>query len=68
MIQNGEVCQVSSCSLVPIFNTIFCYKMEIFPFDKNNPKNLDPFYKKDLDFFGIIFEGKISYCSSFSQD
>ena len=42
--------------------------MEIFPFDKNNPKNLDPFYKKDLDFFGIIFEGKISYCSSFSQD
>ena len=32
---------------------IFDHKIEVFSF-QNNPKNLDPSYKKDLDFFRLF--------------
>ena len=37
-------------SLIPYF---FGYKTEFFSF-QNNPKNLDPSYKKDLDFWDCL--------------
>ena len=37
--------------------------MEIFPF-QNNHKNLDPFYKMDLD-FGIVKQGKTCIIAKF---
>ena len=33
---------------------IFCY-VKVFPF-QINPRNIEPFYKVDLDFWGCIIE------------
>ena len=42
----------------------FCYKMESFSF-QNNPKNLDPSYKIDLDVLGLFRKGNTHIIAKF---
>ena len=43
---------------VPILPYFFGYKTEFFPF-QNNPKDLDPSYKMDLDLWGCLGRVKL---------
>ena len=44
----------------------YSYKTEVFPF-QHNPKNLDPYYKLDLDFWGMIWKGDIHIIANFHK-
>ena len=46
VVQSVFVCQMRWLSDMYFFG----YKLEVFPF-QNNPKNLDPSYKMDLEFW-----------------
>ena len=45
----------SSACYIPYY---FAYKTEFFPF-QNDPKNLDPSYKMDLDFWHCLARVKL---------
>ena len=53
-INLGTKCNYCHCPQISYF---FCYKMEFFFSFQNNPKNLDPSYKKDQGLWELFRKG-----------
>ena len=56
-------CETAKCKALPYF---FGYKTEFFSF-QNNPKNLDPSYKMDLDLWRLFRKGKTHIIAKFQR-
>ena len=52
-------------SLLPWIPYFFCYKIEFFSF-QNNPKNLDPTYKMDLNLRDCLGRVKLTLQQNFT--